>query len=48
MSDVTLMVELDGVVYTALLKAANEVGVSVSDFAGATIANYLEENYGEV
>jgi hypothetical protein len=34
--------------YARLLNAANEVGVPVSDFAGALIANYVEENYGEI
>jgi len=48
MSDVVVTVELDDVLYSALLKAANEAGVSVSEFAGATIENYLGENYGSV
>lgn len=46
MSDIT--VELDDATYTALLTAANESGMSVSDFANSMLRNYLEENYGEV
>jgi hypothetical protein len=48
MADVVVTVGLEPEVYTALLSAANEVGVPVSEFAGALIANYLEDNYGEV
>jgi hypothetical protein len=48
MTNVNMTVQLDEAVYLELLKAANEVGVPVSDFARATIANYLEENYAEV
>jgi hypothetical protein len=48
MTEVVVTVELEAELYARLLNAANEVGVPVSDFAGATIANYLEENYAEV
>jgi len=48
MTEVVVTVELEAELYARLLNAANEVGVPVSDFAGATIANYLEDNYGEV
>ena len=48
MSEVVVTVELEAEVYTALLSAANEAGLGVSEFAEGLIANYLEENYGEV
>jgi hypothetical protein len=48
MAEVNIRVSVRSDVYSALLRAANEVGVPVSEFAGALIANYLEENYGEV
>lgn len=46
MDEVSLTVELDHKVYMALLIASNEAGLSVSEFAGAVVANYVEENYG--
>ncbi len=45
---VSLTVELDDADYTALLKAANEAGLGVSEFAAGVVANYLEDNYGAV
>lgn len=48
MSDVVVTVQLEQELYTALLVAANEAGVSVTEFAEATIAHYLEENYAQV
>jgi len=46
MDEVSLTVELDHKVYMALFIASNEAGLSVSEFAGAVVANYMEENYG--
>jgi hypothetical protein len=48
MTEVVVTVELEAELYARLLNAANEVGVPVSDFAGALIANYVEDNYGTV
>jgi len=48
MDDVSLTVELEQPVYTALLVAANEAGMPVSDFACGIVCNYLEDNYGSV
>lgn len=48
MSDVMVTVGLDTELYQALLVAANESGVPVSEFASALITNYVEENYGQV
>jgi hypothetical protein len=48
MNWVSLTVELDDADYTALLKAANEAGLGVSEFAAGVVANYVEDNYGEV
>ena len=46
MGEVSLTVELEHQVYRDLLIASNEAGLSVSEFASAVVANYLEENYG--
>ena len=43
-----VVVELEEADYVRLLTAANEIGVSVADFAGAIIDNYVRENYAEV
>jgi hypothetical protein len=48
MNWVSLTVELDDADYTPLLKAANEAGLGVSEFAAGVVANYVEDNYGEV
>jgi len=48
MSDVVITVELDTEVYTELLKAANEAGLPVAEFAAGVVGNYLEENYAQV
>jgi hypothetical protein len=48
MTEVVITVELEAEVYVRLLNAANEVGVPVSEYAEGLIANYVEENYGEV
>jgi hypothetical protein len=48
MNWVSLTVQLDGDEYTALLSAANEAGLGVSEFAAGVISNYLEDNYGAV
>lgn len=48
MTDVVLTLQLEADLYQRLLTAANEVGVPVSEFAGALITNYVEDNYGEV
>ena len=48
MSDVSVTVFFDEADYTLLLEAANEVGVPVSEFAGAIVDNYVRENYAEV
>jgi hypothetical protein len=48
MNWVSLTVQLDADDYTALLGAANEAGLGVSEFAAGVIANYMEENYGAV
>ena len=47
MSEVVITVEVEAEVYARLLNAANEVGLPVSEYAEALIANYLEDNYGE-
>jgi hypothetical protein len=47
-SEVVITVELEAEVYVRLLNAASEVGLPVSEFAEGLIANYVEENYGEV
>jgi hypothetical protein len=47
-NDVVVTVELEPDVYAGLVTAANEVGVTVSDFAGAIIDNYVRENYAQV
>lgn len=43
---IVLTIELDLDVYIRLLRAANEAGLGVSEFACGVIANYMEENYG--
>ena len=48
MTEVAVTVQLEAEVYVRLLNAANEVGVPVSEYAEALIANYVEENYGAV
>tara|TARA_S200002703_G_scaffold68426_1_gene59421 strand:- start:751 stop:897 length:147 start_codon:yes stop_codon:yes gene_type:complete len=48
MNLVTLTIQLDAKDYEKLLTAANEAGLGVSEFAAGVIANYLEDNYGEV
>ena len=48
MTEVVVTVQLEAEVYVRLLNAANEVGVPVSEYAESLIANYVEENYGEV
>jgi hypothetical protein len=48
MNWVSLTVELDDADYTALLKAANEAGLGVSEFAAGVVVHYVEENYGAV
>lgn len=48
MTEVVITVELEAEVYVRLLNAANEVGIPVSEYAEGLIANYVEENYGEV
>lgn len=48
MGDVVVTLELEADLYQRLLAAANEVGVPVSEFAGALVTNYVEDNYGEV
>ena len=48
MSDVSVTVFFDEADYVLLLEAANEVGVPVSEFAGAIVDNYVRENYGQV
>ena len=48
MSDVVLTVEMEPELYTALLTAANEMGVTPADLAGAIVDNYVRENYAEV
>ena len=45
---IVLTIELEVDVYIRLLRAANEAGLGVSEFAAGLIANYLEDNYGEV
>jgi hypothetical protein len=47
-NDVVVTVELEVDVYEGLLTAANEVGVPVSEYAGAIIDNYVRENYAQV
>lgn len=44
--DVTLVVELDDETYQALLIAANEFGIPVSDYAARIVRNYLEVDNG--
>jgi hypothetical protein len=46
MSDVALTVELDDEIYLALLTAANEVGLPVSDYASRIVRDYLEVEGG--
>jgi predicted HicB family RNase H-like nuclease len=41
-------VEVDEELFQALQVAAEECGMSVNDFAGKLLVNYLEENYGSV
>ena len=48
MTDVMVTVELSDEDYGLLLAAANESGISVSDFCNRVIRNYVEENYGQV
>jgi len=48
MSEVSLTVVLPVQSYAVLLAAANESGISVSDFANRILRNYLEENYATV
>lgn len=48
MTEVVVTVQLEAEVYVRLLNAANEVGIPVSEYAEGLIANYVEENYGEV
>ena len=48
MSEVNMTVRLEHDVYVELLTAANEAGLSVSEFASRVVANYVEENYAEV
>jgi hypothetical protein len=48
MGDVIVTLQLEADLYQRLLTAANEVGVPVSEFAGALVANYVEDNYAEV
>jgi hypothetical protein len=48
MSEVNMTVQLEHDVYVGLLTAANEAGLSVSEFASAVVANYVGENYGQV
>ena len=43
-----MTVQLDEAVYVELLTAANEAGLSVSEFASSVVADYVEENYGQV
>jgi hypothetical protein len=41
-------VEVDEELFQALQVAAEECGMTVDDFAGKLLVNYLEENYGAV
>jgi hypothetical protein len=41
-------VEVDEELYQALETAAVECGMTVDDFAGKLLEDYLEDNYGEV
>ena len=43
-----MTVELPEEAHVMLLAAANESGISVSDFANRVISDYVEENYGAV
>ena len=45
---IVLTIELEVDVYIRLLRAANEAGLGVAEFASAVIANYMEENYAQV
>jgi predicted HicB family RNase H-like nuclease len=45
---VNVTVEIDEDLYTVLLGAANDSGMSVNDFANKLLENYLEDNYGAV
>jgi negative regulator of replication initiation len=40
-------VEVDEELYQALLSAAVECGMTVDDFAGKLLEDYLEDNYGK-
>ena len=48
MVDVSLRVDLEQELYTALLVAANESGMTVSDFANGVVKTYLETNFTDV
>jgi len=48
MTEVVVTVQLEAEIYARLLNAANEVGIPVSEYAEGLIANYVEENYGQV
>jgi hypothetical protein len=48
MSDVVVTVEIEADLYQLLLSAANEMGVTPADLAGAIVYNYVRENYGTV
>ena len=45
---IVLTIELEVDVYIRLLRAANEAGVGVAEFASGVIANYMEDNYAQV
>lgn len=47
-SEVVVTVELEAHAYERLLIAANEIGVTPADFAGAIVDNYVRDNYGQV
>ena len=48
MSDVVVTVEIEADLYALLLSAANEMGVTPADLAGAIVDNYVKENYAQV
>jgi predicted HicB family RNase H-like nuclease len=48
MSEVNVTVKIPHEVYVELLMAANEAGLSVSEFASSVVADYVEENYAQV
>ena len=48
MSEVNVTVKIPHEVYVELLTAANEAGLSASEFASRIVANYVEDNYGQV